>query len=116
MRSSRLLQRYVQILDQIVGVFEACREADEAVADPKLRARLRRKPLMRGGCGVRDQALGIAEIVGDACKLQSVERAECARLAALDLEADQRRSGAHLLLHQSGLWMIVAAGIDQPRD
>jgi hypothetical protein len=27
--------------------------------------------------------------------------AERRRLAALDLEADQRRSGAHLLLHQA---------------
>ena len=38
---SRLLQRRVQILDQIVGVFEAGGKADEAVADPELRARFR---------------------------------------------------------------------------
>ena len=37
-------------------------------------------------------------------------------LAALDLEGDQRRAAAHLLLHDAGLRMIGAAGINQPRD
>src|ERR1700722_8187146 len=97
-------------------MFEAGGEGDEAVADPEFGARLRRKPLMRGGRRMRDEALGVAEIVGDARELQSVECAECACLAALDLEADQRRSGAHLLLYERSLRMVVAARIDQPRN
>src|SRR5262249_54126712 len=91
--SSRLLQRRVQILDQVVGVLESGGEANKAVADPELAACLRRQPLMRRGGGMGDEALGVAEIVGDARELEFVERAERCRLAALDLEADQRRSG-----------------------
>ena len=62
----RLLQPCVQILDQVVGMFEASGKADEAVADPEFAARFWRKPLVRGGGGMRDQALGVAEVVGDA--------------------------------------------------
>ena len=40
---------------------------------------LRRKPLMRGGRGVRDQALGVAEIVADPEDLERVHEAEGAR-------------------------------------
>src|SRR5207247_1099 len=46
---SRLLQRRGEILDQIVGMFEAGGETDEAFADAEFGARLRRQPLMRGG-------------------------------------------------------------------
>ena len=65
-----LLQRRLQILDQIVGMFEAGGVADEAVADPELGACFRRKPLMRRGRRMGDEALGVAEIVGDARELQ----------------------------------------------
>src|ERR1700743_803258 len=97
-------------------MFEAGGEPNKALADPEFGARLRRQPLMRGGGWMGDEALGVAEIVRNPRQLQRVERAERRRLTALDLEADQRRAGAHLLLHQRGLWMIGAAGIDQPRN
>src|SRR5471032_457348 len=97
-------------------MLEAGREADKALTDPKLTARLRRQPLMRRGCRMGDEALGIAEIVGDPCQLQRVEATERSGFAALDLETDQGRSGAHLFLDQGCLRMIGAAGIDQPRD
>src|ERR1700682_939686 len=97
-------------------MFEPGREADKAFADAELGARLRRQPLMRCGRRMGDEALGIAEIVGDPRDLQPVEAAERALLAALDLEADQGRTGAHLLLHQCRLRVIGAAGIDQPRN
>src|ERR1035437_2135992 len=84
--SSRLLQRRQQILDQIVAVFEAGREPDKTLADPEFGARLWRQPLMRGGRRMGDEALGVAEIVGNPPQLQPVESAERRRLAALDLE------------------------------
>src|SRR6185312_2505739 len=114
--TSRLLQRRRKILDQIIGMLEPGGEADKAFADAELGARLRRQPLMRRGRGMGDEALGVAEIVGDARDPQRVEAAERGLLAALDLEADQRRAGAHLLLHQLSLRVIGAAGIDQPRN
>src|SRR5207244_10102370 len=105
-RPSRLLQRRRKILDQIIGMLEPGREANEAFADAEFGARLRRQPLMRRGRGMGDEALGVAEIVGDARDLQRVEAAERGLLAALDLEADQRRAGAHLLLYELRLRII----------
>src|SRR6185369_16741781 len=106
--ASRLLQRRRQILDQIVRMLEPRGEADEALADAERGAVFRLQALMRRGCRMRDEALGVAEIVRDLRELQLVEHAERGRLAALDLEADQRRAAAHLLLHQRGLRMIGA--------
>src|SRR5262245_39418851 len=60
---SRLLQRGRKILDQIIGMLEPGREADEALADAEFGARLRRQPLMRRGRRMGDEALGVAEIV-----------------------------------------------------
>ena len=68
-----------KILDQIVGMLEPGREADEAFADAEFGARLRRQPLMRRGRRMGDEALGVAEIVGDARDLQRVEAAERGR-------------------------------------
>src|SRR5579871_6295919 len=84
--SSRLLQRLVEILDQVVGMLEPGGEADESFADAEFGAGFRLQSLMRGGGGMGDDALGVAEIVGDACELQRVEAAESGCLAALDLE------------------------------
>src|SRR3954467_4097091 len=92
------------------------READEALADAERSAVLRLEALMRRGGRMRDEALGVAEIVRDLGKLELVEHAERRLLAALDLEADQRRAAAHLLLHEGCLRMIGAAGIAQPRN
>jgi hypothetical protein len=70
-------------------MLEPGREANKALADAEFGARLRRQPLMRRGRRMGDEALGVAEIVGDPRDLQRVEAAERAGLAALDLEADQ---------------------------
>src|SRR5437588_4304896 len=97
-------------------MLEPGREAHKALADAELGPRLRRQALMRRGGGVGHEALGVAEIVRDTRDLQRVEAAERAGLAALDLEADQRRARAHLLLGERCLRMIGAAGIDKPRN
>ena len=80
---SRLLQRRVQILDQIVGMFEPGGEADKTFADAEFGARLRRQPLMRRGRRMGDEALGVAEIVGDPRQLQRVEQRNAAALPPL---------------------------------
>ena len=74
-----------------------------------------RDALVRGGRRMGDQALGVAEIVGDAHQLERVLERERALLAARHLERDQRRAAAHLLLHDRGLRMVRPARIDQPR-
>ena len=81
--TSRLLQRRRKILDQIVALLEPGREADKALADAEFGARLRRQPLMRRRRRMGDEALGVAEIVGDPRDLQRVEAAERAALPPL---------------------------------
>src|SRR5262245_42547447 len=97
-------------------MLQSGREAHEALADAELGAGFRLEALMRGGGGMGDEALGVAEIVGYPRQLQRIEEAERGRLAALDLEANQGRAGAHLLLDQRRLRVIGATGIDQPRN
>jgi len=82
-RPSRLLQRRRKILDQIIGMLEPGREANEAFADAEFGARLRRQPLMRRRSGMGDEALGVAEIVGDARQFQRIQTSERAGLAPL---------------------------------
>src|SRR5438046_9404959 len=84
---SRLVQRLLQILDQIVTMFEAGRESDKTFADAEFGSSLRRQPLMRGGGGMGDEALGVAEIVRNPRDLQRVEATERRRLAACELDA-----------------------------
>src|SRR5450755_2510267 len=73
---SRLLQRGLQILNQVVLVLEPGGKSDKTFADAEFGARLRRQPLVRGGGGMGDEALGVAEIVGNPRDLQPVEGTE----------------------------------------
>src|SRR5476651_1489565 len=68
--SSHFVERGQQILDQIIGVLKAGREPHQSVANAELGTLLRRQPLMRGRGRMRDQALGVAEIIGDANQRQ----------------------------------------------
>src|SRR5690242_15392592 len=114
--ASHLLQRAGEIVEQIVDVLEADREPHQPVADAELGALLRRQALVRRRRRMRDQALGIAEIVGDADERERVEEAERAGFAALDLEGDQGRAAGHLLGDDGGLRVVLAARIDEPRQ
>src|SRR5262245_59500479 len=76
----------VNISGKIAPGLQANRQAQHAVGDAKLRARLGLQALVGGGGGMRDKALGVAQIVGDPDKPQGVEETEGSRLAALDLE------------------------------
>ncbi len=65
---------------------------------------------------MRDQALGVAEIVGNRDDLERILQRKRRVLAALQLEADQRRAAGHLLGDDVGLRMVLAAGIDDLGD
>ena len=54
-------------------MFETDGQSHEAVGDPEFRASLRRQALVGGGRRMGDEALGIAEIVGDAQELERIE-------------------------------------------
>src|SRR5690606_20571866 len=94
--SSDEAQRLVHILDQILRVLDADGKPQQAVAYAEPRAHLRRQPLMRRRCRMRDEALGIAQVVGNLDDLKSVGETERAFLAALDLDADHAAAQFHL--------------------
>ncbi len=62
------------------------------------------------------QALGVAEIVGDADQPQGVHEPERALLAALHLEGDHGRAAGHLAGDELGLRVVRAARIDERCD
>src|SRR5262249_53787112 len=90
-RCSHRLQGPKHVLADVVGVFKPNRDPHQAVADAELGTLRRRKPLMRCCCRMRDQALGVAEIVADANELERVLKAKRAAFAALDLKGYERR-------------------------
>src|SRR5262245_45469706 len=110
-----LLQRTEQIAHDVVRVLEPGGEPNQSIADPKFRARFRRQALMRRRRRMRDQALGVAEIVSDADELERVEKPERAGLVATcHFERDERRTTAHLSSYYLGLRVISTTGINQP--
>src|SRR5260370_26817508 len=66
-------ERLHEVGDDVVDVLEADRDAHGAVVDPKLGALLGADAHVRRRGGMRDQALGIAEVVGDVDELQPVQ-------------------------------------------
>ena len=65
---------------------------------------------MGGGGWMRDQAFGVAEVVGDADQPQRIEETEGAFLAAFDFERAKRRTREHLLSNDIRLRVIGPAG------
>src|SRR3546814_1054499 len=82
---------------------EADRKAQQAVADAECGAILRLQTLVRRRRRMGDEALGVAEIVGDVDKAKRVHHAKRARLSAGDLEGHQRAAALHLALRQRRL-------------
>src|ERR1700686_3431489 len=64
-RGSRRLERLIEIGDEVGRILEPYRKAHQPVADAEYLPVFRLQPMVRGGGGVRDQALAVAEIVGD---------------------------------------------------
>src|SRR3546814_21178322 len=83
-------------LDDVGGVLEADRKAQQAVADAECGAILRLQTLVRRRRRMGDEALGVAEIVGDVDKAKRVHHATRARLSAGHLEGPTRAAALHL--------------------
>src|SRR5215467_198922 len=58
-------ERGNEVFDDIVVMFQPAREPHQSIADAELCARGGREALVRGGRRMRDQALGVAQIVAD---------------------------------------------------
>src|SRR5262245_3906483 len=97
-------------------MFEPAGQSHKAIGDTEFGPCLWRQSLMRRGRRVRDQALGIAEIVADAHEPERVLEAERGLLTALDVERHQRRARSHLPSGDLGLRMVRPARIDEARN
>src|ERR1700732_2254305 len=62
---SHRLERLVEIGDWVGRILDPDRKAHQPVADAEYLPVFRLQPMVRGGGGVRDQALGVGEVVGD---------------------------------------------------
>src|SRR3954469_5591920 len=84
-QASNARQSLLQILDQVGWVLQPDRQADAAGADADRGPLGLGEPLMGTGRGVGDQALAVAEIVGNPDDAQAVHQPESLRLAARDV-------------------------------
>ena len=82
-------KRRHQILDQVIRMFEAAGEAHQSVGNAEFGAGLRFEALVSRGRGMRDEALGVAEIVADLDQLERILEGKRGRLAAFDFEGDE---------------------------
>ncbi len=87
---SHRIERAEHVFHDIVGMFEPDRYAHQPVADAEFGALRRGQPLVRGRRRMGDEALGVAEIVADANEIERVLKAECAALAAFDIEGGKK--------------------------
>ena len=71
-----LAQRLVEIADEILGSLQPHRDSHHPVTEPDRGATLRTHRPVRGGGRMRDQRLGVAEVVGDVDDPQLVEHLE----------------------------------------
>src|SRR5215510_145490 len=74
-----------EVFDDIIVMFQPAREPHQSIADAELRAGGGREALVRRGRRMRDQALGVAEIVADLDELERILKTERASLAACHL-------------------------------
>src|SRR5437870_1526075 len=78
-------ERGNEVFDDIVGMFQPAREPHQTIANAELGAGGGRETLMRGGRRMRDQALGVAEIIADLHEPERILEAEGGSLAAWHL-------------------------------
>ena len=94
----RLLQRLVEVADQVVGVLDPDREAHRVVGRPGQRALLVGELAVGGRGRVEDQRAGVAEVGHMAEQIDRIDQPDAGVVAALELEGEQRPGplGAHL--------------------
>src|SRR5262249_19407211 len=108
-------KRLIQIRLEILDILKPDGEAHAPVEYAKLCALRSVEPLMGSGGGMRDEALGIAEIVADLDDLKRVHEAEGLTLPAFDLEGDHGTTASHLPLGERCLRMIGTPGMEYAR-
>src|SRR5690606_32971680 len=106
----------VDIPDQVVRVFDPCRKPQCAAENSGGGAAFITQVLVRCRGRMGDQALGIAQIVGNLDDLQSIAEIERRLLAAFDVKTDQRGTAGHLPCNDIRLRMILAPRVNHAGD
>ena len=105
------LERLREIGDQIVGVLDTDRDADERRRDPHLALAPRLHVGVRHGRRMLRQALGAAEAHGEMDQLQPVQHGERFGLSADDFEREGRAGREALALED----IVVLPRAQDPR-
>src|SRR5215472_13238799 len=113
---SHRVKRAVEVLDEVAGVFETDGQTNQSLVDAQRLFILRGKFLMRGGRGMSDEALGVAEIVGNLDDAQRILEAERASFSARNNESDQIAAAGHLAAREGVLRMAFEAGVERARN
>src|SRR6185437_9647931 len=116
MTALRRLQRLIEIRDEVGGFLEADGQPHQPIIDAKRLPLFRPQPMMRGGGGMRDKALAVAQVVRDLDQLERVLEAEGTGLAAGHRNGHQRARPAHLPPSELVLRMALQARIEHAHD
>src|SRR5215470_8541613 len=112
-----LIQRVLQLGDEIVDVFDADGEPHQAVADAEARAHVLRQRRMRHDRRMLDEALHAAQAFGERKELAALEKAARCREPASQHRAHHAAIAVvHLLGGEQMLRMAREARIDHALD
>src|ERR1700733_8940651 len=84
------IERRSQVRNEVAGIFDADRYADQGIGDADTVPRLLGDARMRGAGRMRHQSLGASQAHRELDHLQGVEQAKRLRLAALDRKSECR--------------------------
>src|SRR5262245_29782098 len=108
-------ERRLELRDQIVHVFDADRQADEPIADAKIRAHLRWQRRMGHDGRVLDEALDATETLGECEELAALEKTARRRETALQHRRDHAAVAAlHLPVGEGFLRMAREPRVVHP--
>src|SRR5580658_11276461 len=102
------IERRSQVRNEVAGIFDADRYADQGIGDADTVPRLLGDARMRGAGRMRHQSLGASQAHRKLDHLQGVEQAERLRLAALDRKSECR-AGALALSTEHRISRVVLA-------
>ena len=102
--------------DEVAGVLDACRDADERIRDADRLSRFGGEAAMGHDRRMLDQALDAAEAFGKREDLHALEDAPGPREVAVEFHGDHAAEGMHLPPGEGVLGMAGEPGIDHPAD
>ena len=110
-RVVNLRQGLLQVVEQVVDIFDADREAQESVGESARFANVFGDGAMRHGGGVADQRLNTAEAFGQGKDFEASHHGIDIGIGTFELEGDHAAEAAHLPFRQFMIGMVEKTGI-----